>query len=168
MTKTPKIAKAQGRIKTAGCLTVDYFLQRSIPEPNSGCWLWEGAVNWKGYGRMLWEGRSIGAHRALFFITSGPVPRHIDVCHRCDTPACVNPDHLFAGTRADNMRDASIKKRIRTPVLSGEACPNSKLTLAQVRHIKTDARSNRAMAKIYGVDKGTIAAIRNGITWRGA
>lgn len=77
----------------------------------SGCWLWTAAACPPGYGRFRANGRSYVAHRFAWEIMRGPIPAGLCACHKCDTPACVNPDHLFLGTQADNVRDSVRKKR---------------------------------------------------------
>lgn len=107
-----------------------------IPEPNTGCWLWTGTSR-NGYGRFIWDGNAYTAHRVAYQILKGPVPPHLMVLHRCDTPACINPDHLFLGTQSDNMRDASRKGRLFT-LLRGGWNPNQKLSHCKRGHPFTD------------------------------
>lgn len=148
-------------------VTVAYFAERSDIDPATGCWNWKMATNPGGYGCMRLGPKNIAAHRQAYICATGTdYPSSIDICHRCDNRLCVNPDHLFAGTRADNMRDCANKGRIRVPALAGEQCPAAKLTAEQVLSIRLDSRSNRALARFYMVDKGTIAGIRHGRTWR--
>lgn len=90
---------------------------KSIPEPNSGCWLWLGGVRkTNGYGickPLLAVGHGSCAHRVAHIAFKGPIPDGLDVLHSCDQPSCVNPDHLSLGTRLVNMADMADKKRGR-------------------------------------------------------
>src|SRR5690606_8870409 len=91
----------------------DRFEEKYIPEPNSGCWLWVGALT-GNYGQLKYKGRHGGnilAHRASYEIYKGPFNKGLDVLHKCDNPSCVNPDHLFLGDHSDNMLDMSTKIR---------------------------------------------------------
>ncbi len=85
--------------------------QWSQPEPNSGCLLWLGAPVRDGYGQLSVNGRLIRAHRLAWEVAHGPVHPNLCVLHSCDTPACINPAHLFVGTRLDNARDRKAKGR---------------------------------------------------------
>lgn len=82
-------------------------------EPNSGCHLWLGTVCASGYGRVAYgrAGSPVLIHRIAYELAFGAFDRTLKVCHRCDTPSCVNPDHLFLGTQQDNMRDMFEKGR---------------------------------------------------------
>lgn len=85
------------------------WIDRAVLDPNTGCWLWPGSSNPQGYGRISWKGKQRQVTHVSYEHFKGPVPKGMLVCHKCDTPACYNPDHLFLGTHLDNRRD-QIKK----------------------------------------------------------
>lgn len=87
-------------------------MENYIPVPESGCWLWLGGWDANGYGKVSRNGKVITtAHRLFYFERNGPIPTGLVVCHKCDTPACCNPDHLFLGTYQDNIDDMIRKGR---------------------------------------------------------
>lgn len=90
---------------------IDRFMKFVHPEPNSGCWLWLGTWCPKGYGTFYFRKRSFKAHRASWTLFRSEIPEGLYICHRCDNPPCVNPDHLFCGTHLDNNRDMMMKGR---------------------------------------------------------
>lgn len=96
---------------------IERLMTLSIPEPNSGCWLWFGSATPAGYGKIGIDGKTMLAHRASYIAFRGPIPRRQLVCHVCDVPACINPDHLFLGTWCDNRADAMLKGRVRVEVM---------------------------------------------------
>jgi hypothetical protein len=85
---------------------------RSILDPKTGCRLWTKS-RVSGYGAIRVSGRLIGAHRAAWIARHGAIPAGLFVCHRCDTPLCINPEHLFLGTQKQNMADRALKMRAR-------------------------------------------------------
>lgn len=88
------------------------FESKYMPEPNSGCWIWLGALHTEnGYGQLRENRRNINATHVALKLADRPVPTGLFACHRCDTPCCVNPNHLFIGTQADNVADMIAKGR---------------------------------------------------------
>ena len=91
----------------------DAFLSNYIPVPESGCWLWLGGTSRHGYGQLGGHRKNVLAHRAFYVAHKGEMPAGVCVCHKCDTPLCVNPDHMFLGTQKDNAIDRERKNRGR-------------------------------------------------------
>lgn len=133
--------------------------RKFIPEPNSGCWLWFGCAHEGGYSRMMIEGHLRPVHRYIFERCHGcELPSDLFVCHRCDTPACINPDHLFVGTQLDNLADSVSKGRMHP----GERNGRAKLTDAQAAAIVADPRRYKAIAAQYGIHVEHVGAIKRG------
>lgn len=129
------------------------------------CWEWTMSKGKKErYGRVWFEGRKHKAHRIAYQLYIGEIPEGMCVCHHCDNPSCVNPKHLFLGTRKDNMKDCANKGRIRCP--RGEHHPRAKLTAADVVEIRTSTVSSRTLAPEYGITSAAIRNIRRGIVWK--
>ena len=85
-------------------LTKEHFETR-MDKVGDGCWLWVGAVDSNGYGAVKVNGKRRSTHRVAFELYKGPLPEGTVACHTCNVKPCVNPDHLYAGSRSDNMRD---------------------------------------------------------------
>lgn len=136
---------------------------------DSGCWLWIGKRGKAGYGKIRVSGMNteVLAHRVSYEMFNGPIPSDLCVLHRCDVPACVNPDHLFLGTRGDNRRDCVAKDRHakRFPAMQGESHPNAKLSLESVAAIRKSGAGYGSLAKQYRVSKSLIAQIKTGRAW---
>jgi hypothetical protein len=139
-----------------------------IPEPNSGCWLWMARLNKHGYGIFKVESKQRPAHRVVYEQTIGPIPQGMLACHRCDTPSCVNPEHIFIGTARDNTNDCVAKGRIfrHNGSRRGEANTRALLSESQVRIILASKSGKKRLAKAFGVHVSTIASIRKGRTWK--
>jgi len=135
--------------------------ERTKVDPRTGCWEWQGHRNSQGYGTGKFPGGSILAHRQAYMTFVGPVAQGLCVLHRCDNPACCNPEHLFLGTRDQNMADRNGKLRqawggrIHSAILDEEA-------VREIRRVRND----RYFAEKYGVAQITIYQARVGITWR--
>lgn len=140
---------------------------------SDGCWEWTGAKDRFGYGtvtRKLLSKVPIRAHRLSWFFANGPVPDGQWVLHRCDNPPCVRPDHLFLGTRSDNIRDMFAKERGRPNggvIARGATHPMVRLTEAQVREILgRSGESKTALAAEFRVARTTVGDIIRRRTWQ--
>ena len=141
----------------------DRFMNFVHHEPNSGCWLWSGASTMDGYGQfgVGGSGNTKKAHRVSYQMHKGDIPSGMFVCHKCDTPACVNPDHLFLGTPSDNSKDRDVKGRTALGSKNGK----SRLNDDQVRFIRDSSLSERKIANLIGVHRGTVNAVKSNRTW---
>lgn len=128
----------------------------------SECWLWGGGVTVYGYGYFYVGSKQKFAHRAAWETHRGGIPKGLCVLHRCDTRLCVNPDHLFLGTRRDNLADMTAKGRR----VSGERHGMAKLTADQVKQIRGSMETQETMAVRLGVSRQLIGHIRNNKRWK--
>ena len=146
-------------------------LMNGIDSKNKGeCWLWQRATNGIGYGTLTINGRRQYAHRLAYTLYIGPIPCGMCVCHHCDNPGCINPDHLFAGTRSDNMRDCANKGRHRPPIVSfpGESNPSAKLKetdIIEIRKLLSSGMTQRLIANKYHISQAIISLINNNLAW---
>jgi len=145
----------------------EHIERRTMTVPESGCWLWTGGTNNLLYGHFKVEGKNYYAHRASYELHKGPIPDGYEVCHTCDVPLCVNPDHLFVGTHKDNMSDSARKGRAKQPKFrSDHTAPRSMLTEDQVRMIRADGRGNAELARATGIPSYVIQMVRVLKTYR--
>lgn len=136
-------------------------------EPSSkfdGCWNWGAAKNRLGYGKFAdGKGGWVLAHRAMWMNVNGAVTDGKEVCHKCDNPSCVNPDHLFVGTHQENMSDC--KSKGRAVGHRGSKNGMAKLSLEDVVEIKNSSLASRILADKYGVSYSLIRHIKTGKKW---
>jgi len=138
------------------------FESKYVPIPGTGCWIWTGATVPRGYGKLsvrtsFWE----YAHRISWQLYRGAIQDGMYVCHKCDTPSCVNPDHLFIGSAKDNNDDMIAKNRN----CIGDARSDAKLTKKQVEFIYASKLPGVWLSKEFGVSTGLISGIRRGKKW---
>ena len=130
------------------------------------CWEWTGAVFKKGYGAFSCNGKAAYAHRVSWELHNGPIPAGLLVCHCCDNRKCVRPDHLFAGTPADNTADMMNKGRHRTAPhkvsMEGERHHQAKLTKEAVQHIRDSKLTQTELSSLYGVSQSHVSYLRSG------
>jgi hypothetical protein len=150
-------------------------VQRGQPDQ---CWPWLGDKTSKGYGRFVPYPKHRDengvrpnpqmAHRLVLMYSGITIEPGMEVCHRCDNPSCVNPDHLFVGSHADNMADMRSKGRAAQP--KGELHGESKLTTKDVVAIRTMYRpgvvSHLQLARLFGVSKRLIQMVIHREAWR--
>lgn len=122
--------------------------------PEAGCHLYAGTQKAKGYGVIHGKHRNYAAHRVAWVIANGSIPDGLSVLHKCDTPACCNPEHLRLGSNQENVDDAVAKGRRFT-----------KLTPSQVLEIRSGLHSIRSLARRFSVARSTISEARSGQTW---
>lgn len=130
------------------------------------CWVWKQSKTDKGYARCVFRRRVYTGGRLPWMIFNGEIPKGQCACHKCDNPSCVNPDHIFLGTKADNNRDCKSKKRNNFGSKNGQSI----LTEESVRKIKINLKSKSplslaALGKRFGVHHATIFDIKMEKTW---
>lgn len=144
------------------------LLARRVIAAN-GCWIWPGAKNNKGYSQIRFNCKCLLVHRASYEVFNGPTG-NLDVLHKCDTPLCWNPDHLFLGTHLQNMRDMWAKGRARPRKFDvGVGHPMAKLNDEKVLKIRKQISNGLTAIEIagnFGVCQTTIKNIRSGKIWK--
>ena len=135
------------------------------------CWIWKGKKDKDRYGQFYLKTngkeKGIRPHRFSYMLYKGQIESGLLVCHSCDNPACVNPDHLFLGTQKDNIQDALKKKRMLGP--KGEKQWNAKFKdqdIRNIRKMKNEGYNGNQIAKMYQVERRVIYDILKNITWK--
>jgi hypothetical protein len=143
------------------------FWSKVLVIPFSECWLWTGEINEGGYGLLYIKEKARPAHRVSWELNRGSIPEKLKVCHKCDNPPCVRPDHLFLGTQRDNVYDMIKKGRMglrgqNKGVING-AC---KLSPELVLEIRADNRKRCEIARHYKISDVQVFRIKNRINWK--
>lgn len=139
------------------------FWDKTNKNGPNGCWEWMACLR-RGYGILSVNKRAQLAHRFSWELHNGPIPKGMHICHHCDNPKCVNPDHLFIGTHQDNMQDMVAKGR----AVKGERVGGSKLSETQVRVIRNYLNVGvleKCLARSFGVSRSTIGDIKHRRIW---
>ena len=123
----------------------------------SDCIEFAGSRQRSGHGQKWRDGKMHKAHRLAWSDQKGPIPEGLCVLHKCDNPPCVNIDHLFLGTQADNMADRDTKRRMRHKL--------SELQVSEIRTLLKTGATQAQIASTYGVDQSNISLIKNGRIW---
>jgi hypothetical protein len=142
----------------------DRFLSHVAKKNNKDCWLWIGNKNKLGYGKIWNLGKHVPTHRMSWMIYKGKIPKGLFICHHCDNPSCVNPEHLFLGTAKDNHDDCISKNRIAF----GKRNKSSKLTYdkaVEIRNLYKACKSMRKLGSVYNVSGNVIWHIIHNKTW---
>lgn len=155
-------------LNAAAANNADLLKERLLAKINidavSGCWEWLGAKDSNGYGAIRGIGGTKRAHRVSFALHRGDIPNGMHVCHRCDNRACVNPEHMFLGTHAENVADRNAKGRQAR--LKGTTNGQAKLTETDVAAIRSAVGiSQIKLAEQFGVSHTLVWRIRAGKCW---
>jgi hypothetical protein len=144
------------------------FMRRVDMRGKYECWPWTGSRRVAGwYGQWkAGDGSPEQTHRAAWRLFVGPIPEGGRILHRCDNPICVNPDHLFLGSQADNVKDMWVKNRANPRQTHGEKHWSAKLTAEKVQEIRGSNDRDADLAVKYGVARSTICDIRKRRIWK--
>ncbi len=145
----------------------DRFWSKVVMLGVKDCWQWVGSAPMGfGYGRFCFAGVRNLAHRVSYFLANGAFDDELCVLHKCDNPICVNPNHLFLGTQADNMRDMQNKGRARYGTSSGEKCGAAKIDRKTAAAIKYADGTQKEIGLRFGISKSQVGNIRSGKSWQ--
>lgn len=167
--RASEVRRGMGKFCSRACMgrstrmTLDEFMAR-VEKRESGCWEWTGVIIPDGYGQVGCRHKK--THRVAYELMVGPIPDGLCVLHRCDNPPCVNPDHLFLGTVADNNADRDAKGRHRA--LQGSANGSAKLDERRVCEIREMLRNGVRgvdIAREFGVSPSAVSLIATGRRW---
>lgn len=136
------------------------FLNKIKINEETGCWIWIASKNRRGYGTFVPSGKRSGlAHRESYRIFKGDFDNSLSVCHVCDIPLCVNPDHLWIGSHEENMRDMVIKERAKTKLDASQV-------LEMRNMIENMAMTQADICRKFNISRAQISRIMSRIRWK--
>lgn len=133
-------------------------LMANVQKLSNGCWVYKKGIESNGYTRIMVDWKRFGSHRLSWLIHRGNIPKGMFVCHKCDFPACVNPNHLFLGTQQENLIDCTRKGRLASAKLKVSDIP-------VIRDLLSKGKTLRAIAAKFSVHHKTIMCIKNRSQW---
>lgn len=157
----------RGKKANRGGIKLQSFFTWVMPEPNTGCWLWIGELTKKGYGNTnmsTGDYKLRGSHRISYYLHNGPFDYKLCVCHTCDNPSCVNPQHLFLATSPENTEDMRRKGRAS----KGSHRPTSKLKESDIIDIRNKRQLGKSVIKLskeYSICRTTVYGILHNKYW---
>ncbi|RLB66252.1 MAG: hypothetical protein DRH08_06660 [Deltaproteobacteria bacterium] len=149
---------------------MERFWNRVDKQADNGCWEWQGHKGKGGYGTVRYGGKAVLAHRFSYELANGPIPKGYLIRHSCDNPACVNPEHLLAGTQADNMKDMVDRRRWGDPREYERRYGNAHMSPKEALEAKLMLAAgypHTDIAEKFGVHKASISHMSRGKTWEG-
>jgi hypothetical protein len=169
-----------GKTRSCGCITSPpleeanektrkKIKKQSYINTKTGCWEWQKYLNRCGYGQISYRGNHARAHRISWIVFKGDIPEGLCVLHKCDNPKCINPDHLFLGTRKDNNDDMRLKGRRNDVGAPGIRARHAKFNDEQILNIRTYEntwKNCEILGKQFDVSPNTIYRILKRETWK--
>lgn len=165
---------ASGGTQSCGCMASEMASNRAksraipfesrLSKALNGCMEWNGSRDKSGYGTLRVNKVDRKAHRLAYEKANGPIPKGMQVCHKCDNPPCCNPEHLFLGTALDNSKDCVSKNR----QAFGQKNANAKLTehvVVQIRKLYREGFSQQKISDLLGVHQTTVSSVIRQKSW---